>query len=284
MWQIIKRNFSFHKTILICGLFMVSCINEVISVEFYTEKPHFLPSPSCKLSQSDFIKCSKHTLQKLMDQLIIGIPEVTEEFGPMDPMIVKDVYYKQDSNEIATVRANLTQLTVKGFATAVIKDNKVNRKDFSWITKMFIPKMRLEGNYKMEGRLLLIPLRGSGKMFIEIENLEITFYTKTRLFEKAGFTFANVTSLRVGLNMTRVRTNFENIFNGQSKEIERSTNEFFNENWREFFEALKPVVSETVASVLFKIMHKVFILIPVKFFIEDITTSEEFYGTKTMAT
>lgn len=109
------------------------------------------------------------------------------------------------------------------------------------------------------------------------ENLDILLYTKTQLYEKGGFTFDNVTSVRVALNMTRVRTRFDNLFNGNSKEVERSTNEFFNENWRDFYEALKPIIVETVEGILFDLMHKVFNLIPANFFVEDIPSSKQLY-------
>ncbi|XP_050317402.1 protein takeout-like [Bactrocera neohumeralis] len=281
MWQTVKQVSSLCKIALICGLIVVNGVNEVTSVEFYAEKPAFLPS--CKINEPGFTKCSTNTVQKLIDQLVIGIPEVVEEFGPFDPMRVHDIYFKQDSNDVARVRANLSDVIVKGFSKTIIKESRVSKKDYSWITKIFLPKMRMDANYKMEGRILLIPLRGSGKMFIEIENLDIKLYTKTRLYEKGGFTFDNVTAVRVDLNMTRVRTNFENIFNGQSKEVERSTNEFFNENWRDFYEALKPIIIETVETILYDIMHKVFELIPANFFVEDIPTSEQLYGTKKSA-
>ncbi|XP_053946598.1 protein takeout-like [Anastrepha ludens] len=276
MLQAVKKYSSLYKIAFICGLIAVSCVNEVKSVEFYTEKPAFLPS--CKIYQPGFTKCSTNTVQKLIDQLVIGIPEVVEEFGPFDPMHVHDIFFKQDNNDVATVRANLSEVFVKGFSKTIIKESRVSKKDFSWVTKIFLPKMRLDAMYKMEGRILLIPLKGAGKMFIEIDNLDIILYTKTRLFEKAGFTFDNVTAVRVDLNMTRVRTNFENIFNGHSKEVERSTNEFFNENWRDFYEALKPIIIETVETILYDIMHKVFILIPANFFVEDIPTSAQLYG------
>lgn len=278
MLQSVKRVSSLYQIAFICGLIVVNCVNEVTSVEFYAEKPAFLPS--CKIYEPGFTKCSTNTVQKLIDQLIIGIPEVVEEFGPFDPMRVHDIYFKQDNSDVATIRANLSDILVKGFSKTVIKESRVSKKDFSWITKIFLPKMRLDANYKMEGRILLIPLKGSGKMYIEIDNLDIILYTKTQLYEKAGFTFDNVTAVRVDLNMTRVRTNFENIFNGQSKEVERSTNEFFNENWRDFYEALKPIIIETVETILYDIMHKVFELIPANFFVEDIPTSEQLYETK----
>lgn len=161
--------------------------------------------------------------------------------------------------------------------------------------------MRLDAKYQMAGRILLIPLSGTGNMFLEMgkcgyifcqeciwiklvteyfspENLDILLRTKTLLYEKGGFTFNNVTSVRVELNMTRVRSHFDNLFNGRSKEVERSTNQFFNDNWRESYEALKPLILDTVENIFFDIMSKVFHLIPANFFIEDIPTPQQLYG------
>jgi len=104
--------------------------------------------------------------------------------------------------------------------------------------------------------------------------------TKTRLYEKGGFTFDNVTSVRVQLNLTKVRSYLDNLFNGRSKEVERSTNQFFNENWRDFYEALKPLIVGTVENILYDVMSTVFHLIPANFFVEDIPTPQQLYGPK----
>ncbi|XP_043655028.1 protein takeout [Drosophila teissieri] len=267
------------------GLLTILCLNEIAmdrslvsAVAYYSEKPAFLPS--CRIYEPGFTKCSTNTIQKLLDQLNIGIPEVLERFGPFDPMRVRDIVFKQDNNEVATIRANLTDLVVKGFANTKVKESRVSKKDFGWQTKIFLPKMRLDGKYEMAGRILLIPLSGSGKIFIEIDDLDILLLSKIRLYEKGGFTFDNVTSVRVQLNLTKVRTYLDNLFNGRSKEVERSTNEFFNENWRDFYEALKPLIVETVENILYDVMSTVFHLIPANFFIEDIPTPEQLYGSK----
>ncbi|XP_037943658.1 uncharacterized protein LOC119676491, partial [Teleopsis dalmanni] len=234
--------------------------------------------PSCKIYEPGFTKCSTNSIQKLIDQLIIGIPEITATFGPFDPMHVKNIIFKQDSTEAASIRANLTNVFVKGFSKMKIKQSKVSKKDFSWDTKIFLPKMRMDADYTMEGKILLIPLQGKGTIFIEIENLDIYMHTITQLYEKGGFTFDNITNINVDLNMTRVRTHLTNLFNGASKEVEDSTNKFFNDNWRDFYEALKPIIVETVEGILYDVMSKVFHLIPANFFVEDIPTSEKLYG------
>ncbi|KAH8338441.1 protein takeout [Drosophila kikkawai] len=254
---------------------------EVEAVAYYTEKPAWLPS--CRIYEPGFTKCSTNSIQKLLDQLNVGIPEVLERFGPFDPMKVRDIVFKQDNNEVATIRANLTEVVVKGFAKTTVKESRVSKKDFGWQTKIYLPKMRLDGKYDMAGRILLIPLSGSGKIFIEIDDLDILLLTKTRLYEKGGFTFDNVTAVRAQLNISKVRTYLDNLFNGRSKEVERSTNEFFNENWRDFYEALKPLIVETVENILYDVMGTVFHLIPANFFVEDIPTPQQLYGPKQAA-
>lgn len=45
--------------------------------------------------------------------------------------------------------------------------NSVSPKDYSWDTRFSLPKMRIEGNYHMQGRILVIPLNGHGRCFFE---------------------------------------------------------------------------------------------------------------------
>ncbi|XP_050317409.1 uncharacterized protein LOC126751295 [Bactrocera neohumeralis] len=258
------------------GLLIVfACVSVAHCVEFYTEKPSYMQT--CRINDPEFVKCSTSSIQKLMTQLGKGIPEVEEVIGTFDPLKVKEIQFAQDNQGAVQLHANLTEMVATGLSSMIIKESKVSKKDYSWETKVFIPKLRLEGQYKMSGKILLIPLNGAGHMFIEIENLNLLMRTKTRLYEKGGFTFYNITKLRMDLNPGGVKTNFENIFNGNSKEVERSTNLFFNENWREFFEALRPLITETVETTMLEILQKVFHLIPANFFVEDIPTSTELY-------
>ncbi|CAD6994672.1 unnamed protein product [Ceratitis capitata] len=262
---------AFKGLLIVCA-----CAGVVHSLEYYTEKPSYMQT--CRINEPEFVKCSTSSIQKLMEQLSIGIPEVTEVIGTFDPLKVKDIQFSQDNQGAVQLRANLTDVVATGLSKLIIKESKVSKKDYSWETKVYIPKLRLEGQYKMAGKILLIPLNGAGHMFIEIDKLNILMRTKTRLYEKGGFTFYNVTKVRMELTPGGVKTNFENIFNGNSKEVERSTNLFFNENWREFFEALRPLVTETVETTLLEILQMVFHLIPANFFVEDIPTSTELYG------
>ncbi|EDW81390.2 uncharacterized protein Dwil_GK11048 [Drosophila willistoni] len=258
---------------------LLGAVDIVESVAYFTEKPSYIES--CRIYEPEFTKCLTRSTQKFMNEVINGIPELLESFGPMDPMRQDQLTFKQANSDVATISANLTELLIRGFGNMVIKESKVNKNNFSLQDKIYLPQMRLDGKYKMVGHILRVPLRGAGKIYIEIDDLNILVNVKTRLYEKGGFTFYNVTDVRVQLDVGKVRTNLENLFNGRSKEVERSTNQFFNDNWRDFFEAMRPLISETVERTLMDLLKKTFDLIPANFFVEDIPNSLELYGRKT---
>ncbi|BFF92625.1 uncharacterized protein DMAD_10640 [Drosophila madeirensis] len=266
--------------LLVCaGMLQLLLLDGSHCVAFYTEKPSYIES--CRIYEPAFTNCSTRSIQRFMNQVIKGIPEIDESFGPIDPMKQDQLVFQQDNSDIATISANLTDMLIRGFGKMVIKESKVSKKDFSWLTKIYLPTMRLDCKYQMIGRILLVPLRGGGEMFLEIDDLNILMSTKTHLYEKGGYTFYNVTSTRVKLDVGKVKTHMGNLFNGQSKEVERGTNQFFNDNWRDLFEALRPLVAETVERTLLKLLQKVFNLIPANFFVEDIPNSLTLYGRKT---
>lgn len=66
-----------------------------------------------------------------------------------------------------SVNASLSKVVVTGFGKTRVVENQVSSKDYSWVTTIKLPKMRLEGNYHMMGRILVIPLNGRGKCWFE---------------------------------------------------------------------------------------------------------------------
>lgn len=114
---------------------------------------------------------------------------------------------------------------------------RVDPKDYHWETKIFLPKMSIRGNYGLKGRILLINLNGHGNMSLEIgkficmsqlqplyclffshtDTLNIDLYTTARLYEKGNFTFCNVTDAKASYTIDKLKTRFDNLFNGNKE-------------------------------------------------------------------
>lgn len=59
------------------------------------------------------------------------------------------------------------------FHSLILSFDRVNPIDYSWETHLMVPKIRIEGNYHMQGRILVIPLNGHGKCWFEPSNFTI---------------------------------------------------------------------------------------------------------------
>lgn len=83
-----------------------------------------------------------------------------------------------------SVNASLNNVTVVGFGNSQILSNIVDADNYDFYTKLRLPKLRIDGNYNLLGRILVIPLRGNGKCWFEARKythsvtrfIKLTFY------------------------------------------------------------------------------------------------------------
>lgn len=98
-------------------------------------------------------------MQALFDNLLKGIDGI-QGLDSIDPMRIDRIRILQGEGPVS-VNASLSKVKVTGFSKVKVIENQVSSKDYSWITTVKLPKMRLEGNYHMMGRILVIPLNVS---------------------------------------------------------------------------------------------------------------------------
>lgn len=91
--------------------------------------------------------------------------------------------------------------------------------------------------------------------------MKIKLRTLSNLYELDGHKFYNVTSTRVTFTVSGLKLRIENLFNG-AKELEESTNVFFNQNWETALDALRPIITKTIEDILLDLMAKIFHHIP----------------------
>jgi hypothetical protein len=66
----------------------------------------------------------------------------------------------QGSGPVA-VNASLSNVKIVGMSSLFLVENQVSAKDYSWLTTMKIPKLRLDADYRMRGQILIIPINVS---------------------------------------------------------------------------------------------------------------------------
>lgn len=71
------------------------------------------------------------------------------------------------------MNASLSNVTVVGFGNTEIVHNSVDPKTFDFYTKLHLPRLRIDGNYDLLGRILVIPLKGRGTCWFDASKYKI---------------------------------------------------------------------------------------------------------------
>lgn len=230
---------------------------------YIAEKPDYVET--CFIKKPEFEKCSTRAVQKLFGQLPEGVPSIGLE--PLDPLKVPIIKVLQGGGPVS-VNASLTNVTVLGFGASEILSNTVDPKNYDWVTKLRLPRLRIDGNYVLLGRILVIPLRGKGKCWFEAKDLDILVKSDVDLYKKDNFNFYNVTDVHVKFKIGGLKLYMGNLFDG-IKALEDTTNAYLNANWKIVAESLNPLLTRTIEDIMLDILKKVFDNVPADYFVPD---------------
>ncbi|XP_018562542.1 uncharacterized protein LOC108904454 isoform X2 [Anoplophora glabripennis] len=214
-----------------------------------------------------FVNCSTHAVQILFNEIPKGVAEIGLE--KLDPLYVPMISILQGGGGPVTVNASLSNVTVLGFGNTKIVHNSVDPKTFDFYTKLHLPRLRIDGNYDLFGRILVIPLKGRGTCWFDAKDLEIIVKSDIIMEKHDGFQFFNVTKVHVKFSIGGLKLHMYNLFDG-IKALEDSTNTYLNANWRPVAESLSPILSKTIEDIMIDILRKVFDNIPANFFLGDL--------------
>lgn len=124
-----------------------------------------------------------------------------------------------------------------------------------------VPKITIKGKYKVNGQVLVLPIRGEGTANLIFDNLSLNVKYKPKIVEKNGKIYIQTDRFALDFETTRLHINLENLFNG-NKLLGDNMNLFLNENWRDILTELKPAVNLALEELFKGIINRIFLRIP----------------------
>ncbi|KAK3912599.1 Protein takeout [Frankliniella fusca] len=270
-----------HPALLAWAVLVLGLVEQAPAVTVLQKKPDFLKT--CFMDAPGFSQCSKESVQGLFDKLSVdfvsgscreelthtyvpGMPEIG--IVPMDPLNVTEVRIFQGDGPV-NVNAKLNNVKIVGFSGAKIESNTVDPKTYSFVTKLRIPKLRIDGEYTLRGRVLLLPLQGHGTCWFEPRNLDVTSSQDLGVVYRDGQRFFDMKDVRVDFKLGGLKMRMNNLFDGL-RSLEETTNTYINSNWRPVAESLHPILTKTIEDILYLVLKQLFDSVPADFFIGDI--------------
>ncbi|XP_065358859.1 uncharacterized protein LOC135953105 [Calliphora vicina] len=247
-------------------------IHTAKAAKFLANKPDFLIP--CHLQDPNFNKCYARNFEGIYHEWKDGLPGY-KEAGSYDPLYVNRIVIAQDPNNPVALNAELINLIITGVSNMQVQDASFNPKTLKSKLKLFVPKLRFNSDYKLKGRILNLALNGNGKAIIDIDKIAMVLSIQLKLRDENGFTFTDIDKLHLQIpDIGGFNVNFGNLFNGQ-KALEDSTNAVFNDNWRDFYEILRPAITEAVQFIMHDRLSKAYSYVPGNYFIADLPSAAQ---------
>ncbi|XP_050665602.1 uncharacterized protein LOC126965874 [Leptidea sinapis] len=206
----------------------------------------------CKRDQMTINACVKDSIENLRPTLAAGIPELN--VPSIEPFIIPEIIAV--SGDLAQLKASGKNVKVFGASNFTIKSVNVDLETYTIRARIRFPKLHLEGRYKLDTRILIIPLRGQGNLVANAVKCDAIVVINSEIIKKEDIEYLKFKSLTVDLNLKDYNVKFDGLFNGD-KTLEQATNNAINQNRDEFFIAMKPYLENTAAKVLLDTANKI---------------------------
>lgn len=124
-------------------------------------------------------------------------------------------------------------------------------------------RFEINGDYKMEGMITVLPIKGVGKTNTSLTDVTATIDLRGEYFDKNGEIYINITSLKIKMIPKHATFYFENIFNGD-KVLSQTINNFMNENSEVVVNTLLPAYETYLSDNFRTISNHIFHNVPMK--------------------
>ncbi|KAF4524409.1 hypothetical protein B566_EDAN009325 [Ephemera danica] len=229
----------------------------LLAIAVHTSLARRLPSgiTPCSRNEPDLNACALRNGRLAIPILLKGIPSYG--LPPFDPLRISEIRI-DDPSSGRQVALDLTMRDVDIVGLRDISLDSISidlsRKQASWSCS--IPRVSLFGNYNASGRVLLLPIKGFGKMNITLDDLRLKYKFDYNLAQrgKDGLERINVIDNNLEFEVKqRAYLDLENLFNGE-RSLSDNTNVFLNENWREMVQELGPPIAQALSAAVTQIM------------------------------
>ncbi|RZF35694.1 hypothetical protein LSTR_LSTR010015 [Laodelphax striatellus] len=199
-------------------------------------------------------ECIWGSIESLKPYLKRGIPELG--IPSCEPLYIPEIVINQGKGAVS-IQSTYTDIQVYGPSNFTLKAVRVDMDKDQIGLKIHIPKLRMTSTYTIRGRILMLPIHGTGPSDGNYTDIEASALIQGAKFEKGGKTYFSVTDIFVDFIIGHASVYMGDLFNGD-KELSDSMNLFLNDNWRNVAKEVKPILEETMGEMFKTFANKIF--------------------------
>ncbi|XP_015109264.1 protein takeout [Diachasma alloeum] len=193
----------------------------------------------CKRNDPNINECIKASVEHLRPYLVKGVPEY--QIPSIEPLLLKEIVAAEGGG------LKLSAKDVNAYGASDFSVTKMNADMGSlvYLLDVFLPHLSIDGQYEIDGKVLLLPITGSGRIMGNFTDClgAVKFTAETETVD--GVEYFRVREFELKITVGKGTLRLDNLFGGD-KVIGDVVNNAINNNFDAFLKELMPVVERAL--------------------------------------
>ncbi|XP_034938079.1 protein takeout-like [Chelonus insularis] len=213
----------------------------------------------CKQSDPNLSACVDEAAVQAIESMANGIPGLN--VAPVEPLLIEHMSIGQSGN-VVSLEQNYQNIKVYGLSKGIkVSNYEIDFDKLIFKSDSINPQIDFVADCKIDGKLLVLHLHGSGPCNITMKNLQSKNVYYGEKYEKDGETYMKIKKFVVKFIPEKVILDFERLFE-QNSFFSTQINSILNTNSDLLFKELKGSYEDTFSKVFAKIANDVFSQVP----------------------
>ncbi|XP_058803114.1 protein takeout-like [Phymastichus coffea] len=227
-------------------------------VQATPEIPSFLRI--CRRSDPHLNECVKHSVNSLRPYLKSGIPAL--HIPPCEPLNVPEIELSQASGPVS-VSSSYSNIEIWGGTEFILKSVKLDLDKSRIRLKLNIPRLEMQADYTMQGKILMLPIMGHGRALGNYTDIDVITTIQGERYQDRNTrkTHFRVLEFYCDFDVGHANIHLDNLFNGDET-LADAMNLFLNDNWKTVAAEIKPGLEDTVSKLFKNFSNKIYAKYP----------------------
>ncbi|GFG40538.1 hypothetical protein Cfor_02402, partial [Coptotermes formosanus] len=167
----------------------------------------------CKRHDPNINACLQTAIQQAIREMKPGLPAF--HLLPVDPLHVIKITIEEGAGRPVNMNMEFHNTSNVGLSQGVLTAVRSDLDKRIIEADGIIPESTMEGDYVMDGRFLVLPVKGKGKYKIDFTGLKATLKLQAEPQTKSGKVYWNVVKFELNIkSLENFKVQFDNLFNG----------------------------------------------------------------------
>ncbi|XP_076644822.1 circadian clock-controlled protein daywake [Halictus rubicundus] len=221
----------------------------VFTVAFARDLPEFLHV--CKRNDPQLGDCIKASVENVKPYLLRGVPEY--KLPSLEPLKLKELVSTSGNN----LNLKLKNVDVYGASNFSVTKIRANIDTLRFVIELDLPNLALEGDYEIDGKVILLRLQGSGPVFGNFTNCKAKVKLQAATTKgKDGQNLVNIVDFKTRIAVGSGHLKLNNLFGGDPA-LGEAVNVAINSNFDAFIKEIQPSLESAISDTFLQIANSI---------------------------